>query len=59
MYTGFILWLIGMPLYHGGLSSFGLCIIFIANVLFWRHLEEKELETRYAGYKEYKKSTLF
>ena len=59
MYLGFILWLIGMPVYSGGLISFALCIVFIVNVLFWRHLEEKELENRFPAYKEYKKTTIF
>jgi protein-S-isoprenylcysteine O-methyltransferase Ste14 len=59
MYLGFILWLIGMPVYLGGLISFALCIVFMANVLFWRHLEEKELENRFSAYREYKKTTIF
>jgi protein-S-isoprenylcysteine O-methyltransferase Ste14 len=59
MYLGFILWLIGMPVYCGGLISFALCIVFIVNVLFWRHLEETELENRFPAYKEYKKNTIF
>jgi len=59
VYLGFILWLIGMPVYSGGLISFALCIVFIVNVLFWRHLEEKELENRFHAYKEYKKTTIF
>ncbi len=59
MYLGFILWLIGMPVYSGGFISFALCIVFIMNVLFWRHLEEKELENRFSAYREYKKTTIF
>ena len=59
MYLGFILWLVGMPLIYGGLYSFVLCIVFTANVLFWRHLEEIELEDRFPGYREYKKGTIF
>jgi protein-S-isoprenylcysteine O-methyltransferase Ste14 len=59
MYLSFILWLIGMPVYCGGLISFALCIVFIANVLFWRHLEETELENRFAAYKVYRKRTIF
>lgn len=59
MYLGFILWLVGMPLFCGGLNSFFLCVIFVANVLFWRHLEEKELEIRFTEYKAYKKTTIF
>jgi len=59
MYLGFILWLIGMPVYCGGIYSFILCIVFIANVLFWRHLEEKELAKRFSLYEDYKKKTIF
>jgi protein-S-isoprenylcysteine O-methyltransferase Ste14 len=59
MYLGFILWLIGMPVYCGGIISFALGIVFIVNVFFWRHLEEKELESRFPDYTKYKKTTLF
>lgn len=59
MYLAFILWLIGLPLSFGGLFSFILAPIFVANVLLWRHLEEKELEQRFVSYKEYKRVTLF
>jgi protein-S-isoprenylcysteine O-methyltransferase Ste14 len=59
MYLGFILWLIGMPSFYGGLFSYALCIVFIANVLFWRHLEEIELENRFPAYKDYRKKTIF
>ena len=59
MYLGFILWIIGMPLYSGGLMSMILGTIFILNILFWRHLEEKELENRFPAYKEYRMKTLF
>jgi protein-S-isoprenylcysteine O-methyltransferase Ste14 len=59
MYLGFILWLIGMPVFNGGLISFILCVVFTTNVLFWRHLEEEELEIRFPSYKEYKKNTWF
>jgi protein-S-isoprenylcysteine O-methyltransferase Ste14 len=59
MYAGFILWLIGFPVFHGALFSFFLSFLFIANVLFWKHLEEKELEVRFPGYRDYRKTTLF
>jgi protein-S-isoprenylcysteine O-methyltransferase Ste14 len=59
MYTGFILWLIGPPLLYGSLYSFVLSIVFIANVLYWRQLEEYELEKRFPEYLNYKKKTLF
>lgn len=59
MYLGFILWLIGFPVFFGALFSFILSFIFIGNVLFWRHLEEKELENRFSDYPEYRKKTIF
>ena len=59
MYLGFILWLIGFPLYFGALFSLILSSLFICNILFWRSLEEKELEKRFPSYQDYKKTTLF
>ena len=59
MYFGFILWLVGLPLYFGALYALILAFVFIANVLFWRFLEEKELLERFSSYKDYKKTTLF
>jgi protein-S-isoprenylcysteine O-methyltransferase Ste14 len=59
MYLGFILWLIGFPIYFGALFSLILSFLFICNILFWRSLEEKELEKRFPSYQDYKKTTLF
>jgi protein-S-isoprenylcysteine O-methyltransferase Ste14 len=59
MYFGFILWLIGFPMYFEAFFSFILSLVFIANVLFWRYLEEKELEKRFISYIDYKKTTVF
>jgi protein-S-isoprenylcysteine O-methyltransferase Ste14 len=59
MYLGFILWLIGFPVYFESLFSLILSLLFIINVLSWRYLEEKELEERFPGYLNYKKTTLF
>jgi len=59
MYLGFILWLVGLPVFFGGRVSFVLAPVFIANVLLWRYFEEQELEERFASYKEYKRTTLF
>jgi protein-S-isoprenylcysteine O-methyltransferase Ste14 len=59
MYLAFILWLLGLPIYFGSIYSFALVFLFIANVLFWRHLEELELGKRFPGYKDYKKKTFF
>jgi protein-S-isoprenylcysteine O-methyltransferase Ste14 len=59
MYLAFIFWLIGMPLFYGAYISFALAVVLTANVLFWRHLEEMELVKRFAGYREYRKRTVF
>jgi protein-S-isoprenylcysteine O-methyltransferase Ste14 len=59
MYLGFILWLIGFPLIFGAIFSSILSLVFIANILFWRYLEEKELNKRFTSYTDYKKTTLF
>jgi len=58
MYLGFMLWLIGFPVFFGSLFSFILSFVFIANILFWRNLEEKELEKRFLSYMDYKKTTI-
>jgi protein-S-isoprenylcysteine O-methyltransferase Ste14 len=59
MYLGFLFWLIGFPLFHGGVYSYILVIPFTINVLFWRHLEELELDKRFPDYKLYKLKTYF
>jgi len=59
MYLGFILWLIGFPIFFEGYFSMVLSLLFIANILFWRYLEEKELEKRFPSYPEYRKGTIF
>ena len=59
MYSGFILWLIGFPVFFGAVFSSLLSLVYIANVLFWRYLEEKELNERFPSYRDYKTTTLF
>jgi protein-S-isoprenylcysteine O-methyltransferase Ste14 len=59
MYLGFILWLLGFPIFFGAMFSFVLSLLFIANVLFWRYLEEDELIKRFPPYADYKKKTAF
>jgi protein-S-isoprenylcysteine O-methyltransferase Ste14 len=59
MYLGFILWSLEFPVYFGAGFSFVISFVFIANILFWRYLEEIELDKRFPNYKEYKVKTLF
>lgn len=59
MYFGFLLWSIGFPIFFGASLSMVLSLLFIANILFWRYLEEKELEKRFPAYPDYKRNTIF
>ena len=59
MYLGFILWLIGFPILFGSIYASLLAPVFIANVLFWRYLEEQELIKRFTSYLDYMKTTFF
>jgi protein-S-isoprenylcysteine O-methyltransferase Ste14 len=59
MYLSFVLWLIGYSVFCGALISFIVSTAFIANILFWRYLEEKKLTVRFPMYDEYKKITVF
>lgn len=59
MYLGFILWIAGFPVYSGAEYSMLLAVPFIINVLYWRHLEERELLARFYDYTEYRRRTWF
>ncbi len=60
MYTGFILWILGWSLYYDAAVSFFTGLFGIANILYWRHLEERHLERTFGGpYRQYKKQTWF
>jgi protein-S-isoprenylcysteine O-methyltransferase Ste14 len=60
IYTGFILWIIGWSIFHGAVISFFAGLIGIGNVLYWRYLEEVDLETRYGEeYRSYREATWF
>jgi protein-S-isoprenylcysteine O-methyltransferase Ste14 len=60
MYTGFMLWIFGWSLYHGAFVSLVFGMIGIANILYWRHLEEGRLESAYGdSYRKYRLQTWF
>jgi protein-S-isoprenylcysteine O-methyltransferase Ste14 len=59
MYLGFILWVIGYPLFMRAQTSLIVGIFIAANILYWRYLEEKELLATYPVYAEYRQRTLF
>ncbi len=60
MYTGFILWMVGWVARSGAPASSVIGLAAIANILFWRHLEEEALESRYGSeYRLYRGRTWF
>jgi protein-S-isoprenylcysteine O-methyltransferase Ste14 len=60
MYTGFGLWILGWSIYHGAIASLAVGLIGIANILFWRRLEDARLEARYGDtYRQYRSKTWF
>jgi len=60
MYTGFVLWILGWGLYHGAGVSLIAGLVAIGNVLYWRGLEEANLEAQYGeAYLSYRRGTWF
>ncbi|PWB71830.1 hypothetical protein C3F09_07430 [candidate division GN15 bacterium] len=58
MYLGFILWIVGWAMFHSAAVSAAAGMVGIGNVLYWRSLEEKNLEKTYGDrYLEYRKQT--
>jgi protein-S-isoprenylcysteine O-methyltransferase Ste14 len=58
MYLGFILWISGWVISCGAAASLGAAILAIADILYWRRLEEDKLETDYGeDYRTYRKTT--
>jgi protein-S-isoprenylcysteine O-methyltransferase Ste14 len=60
MSLGFILWILGWAVFQGSVVGLALGLVGIANILLWRHLEERHLETRYGdAYRTYWAVTWF
>jgi protein-S-isoprenylcysteine O-methyltransferase Ste14 len=60
MYTGFILWILGWSVYHGAAVSLMVGVLGIANIIYWRRLEDASMESQYGNlYSEYRKGTWF
>lgn len=60
MYLGFTLWIVGWALSHGAVISLAFGLVGIANILFWRRLEERHLEGSYGdAYRAYRARTWF
>ena len=60
MYTGFVLWILGWSIYHSAVVSLLVGLLGIANILYWRRLEEARLLARYRDtYEQYRLRTWF
>jgi protein-S-isoprenylcysteine O-methyltransferase Ste14 len=59
VYLGFVLWVIGFPVFMQGMLTLASAAIWISFFLYWKHLEECELERKYPEYGNYKKRTWF
>lgn len=60
IHAGFILWILGWSMYHGAFLSLIVGFVGIGNTLYWRRIEEGELELRYGeNYRSYRKETWF
>jgi len=60
IYTGFILWIFGWAVYHGAIFSLVIGFVGIGNILYWRRLEEDDLESWYGeDYRAYRQETWF
>jgi protein-S-isoprenylcysteine O-methyltransferase Ste14 len=59
MYLGFTIWLIGFPLFMQRLLALASAPIWIAHILFWKSVEERELERKYPEYADYKARAWF
>ena len=60
MYLGFILWILGWSIYHGAAFSVIPGLLGIGSILYWRRLEEHDLESRYGeAYRSYRTRSWF
>ena len=59
MYLGFIIWIIGFPIFMQSFITLASSAIWISHIMYWKILEEKELEKKYKEFREYKKKTWF
>jgi protein-S-isoprenylcysteine O-methyltransferase Ste14 len=59
MYLGFTIWVIGLPIFARGLMALISSAIWIAHIMCWKILEERELEKKNTEYSEYRKKTWF
>ena len=59
MYFGFIIWIIGFPIFMNAGFTLASAILWVPQILYWRKSEEKQLENKYEDYEEYKKQAWF
>jgi len=59
MYLGFIIWIVGFPIFTNAAFALASAIIWIPQILYWRISEERQLFKKYKDYQEYKKKTWF
>lgn len=59
MYFGFMLWLVGFPLFWQSIITLITAVLWVPAFLSWQILEEKQLEMKFPEYHAYKKKTLF
>ena len=59
MYSGFIIWIIGLPIFMNSLFTLASATIWIPQILYWRITEERQIEKKYKDYQDYKRKTWF
>ena len=59
MYLGFILWVIGFPVFVQSMLTLASAVLWTVHFLIWKRLEEKDLERRFKDYRAYKARTWF
>lgn len=59
MYLGFIIGIIGFPIFTQSLVTLASSAIWISHIIYCKILEEKESEKKYKEYRGYKKRIWF
>ncbi|MGD8979738.1 MAG: methyltransferase, partial [candidate division WOR-3 bacterium] len=59
MYLGFIVWVIGFPVFMQSMLTLLSAVLWIIHFMIWKTLEEKDLQRRFNGYREYMARTWF
>ncbi len=60
MYTGFLFRILGWVLFYGSLTSIPIALVGMCNIIYWRWLEDRALESRYGeAFRRYRERTWF